>query len=298
MFNKEGNVKGLKKKKKNANVKESKESGDSNNDSGEGKKTFNIQLSQEDEDKDNDNIYDINDEEEDEEDDYEYEDNTQNINEDNKQTVSSPQQQQQITSTSISTSSSTKPLTSSTTTTTSSSALPQHQLPPPVNTTCHFIYKKGSIISINEIPTHQFTKIKHPNLKKSIFTKVNFFKHFQSPKQPSQNNNSNNNNDPLTQAYRAFFDEHFIYFLKDIPVDKNDSSLRYIGNKYDLFSISNIYFDKLNESNKHLWKITLEFHNVANNSLMNKELIFHKENAEVFYASLNNYFTLLNIKVK
>ena len=297
MFNKEGNVKGLKKKKKNANVKES--GSDNNNDSSEGKKTFNIQLSQEDEDKDNDNIYDINDEEEDEEDDYEYEDNTQNINEDNKQIASSPQQQQQITSTSTSTltSSSTKPLTSPTTTS-SSSALPQHQLPPPVNTTCHFIYKKGSIISINEIPTHQFTKIKHPNLKKSIFTKVNFFKHFQSPKQPSQSNNSNNNNDPLTQAYRAFFDEHFIYFLKDIPVDKNDSSLRYIGNKYDLFSISNIYFDKLNESNKHLWKITLEFHNVTNNSLMNKELIFHKENAEVFYASLNNYFTLLNIKVK
>ena len=40
--------------------------------------------------------------------------------------------------------------------------------------------------------------------------------------------------------YRCFFDEYFIYFLKDNIINKNDSDLRRIGNKYDLRLINNI----------------------------------------------------------
>ena len=40
-----------------------------------------------------------------------------------------------------------------------------------LNTVCHFLYRKGTYISLNEIETHKFIKIKKPKKqerKKSI----------------------------------------------------------------------------------------------------------------------------------
>ncbi len=36
------------------------------------------------------------------------------------------------------------------------------------------------------------------------------------------------------KKYLAFFDENYLYFLKDIEVDKKDKNLRKIGNKINL----------------------------------------------------------------
>lgn len=44
----------------------------------------------------------------------------------------------------------------------------------------------------------------------------------------------------VERKYRCFFDETYIYFLKDIVVNKNDLTIRKIGNKYDLRLINNI----------------------------------------------------------
>jgi hypothetical protein len=44
----------------------------------------------------------------------------------------------------------------------------------------------------------------------------------------------------VERNYLCFFDEYFIYFLKDIIINKNDSNLRKIGNKYELRLINNI----------------------------------------------------------
>lgn len=43
----------------------------------------------------------------------------------------------------------------------------------------------------------------------------------------------------IEKNYRAMFDEHFIYFMKDEEVVKGNSSLRKIGNKYSFKLIQN-----------------------------------------------------------
>jgi hypothetical protein len=43
----------------------------------------------------------------------------------------------------------------------------------------------------------------------------------------------------VEKNYIAMFDEHFIYFMKDEEVVKENSSLRRIGNKYSLKLIHN-----------------------------------------------------------
>lgn len=44
----------------------------------------------------------------------------------------------------------------------------------------------------------------------------------------------------VERNYLCFFDEYYLYFLKDVISNKNDSNLRKIGNKYDLRLINNI----------------------------------------------------------
>lgn len=36
------------------------------------------------------------------------------------------------------------------------------------------------------------------------------------------------------KKYLAFFDENYLYFLKDVEVDKKDKNVRKIGNKINL----------------------------------------------------------------
>lgn len=47
----------------------------------------------------------------------------------------------------------------------------------------------------------------------------------------------------VEKNYRCFFDEYFIYFLKDVIQDKKLNEIRRLGNKYDLRMINNITLD-------------------------------------------------------
>lgn len=146
-----------------------------------------------------------------------------------------------------------------------------------LNTVCHFLYRKGTYISLNEIETHKFIKIKKP--KKTMFSRFGF----------------GNKNANINKKYRAFFDENFIYFLKDIEVDNKDKSLRKVGNCFNLYKIYNAFFDPSEDKKK--WNIKLEFLTEKNNVNIIKEMIFEKDDAEYFYTVINVYFKKLNMKM-
>jgi len=46
-----------------------------------------------------------------------------------------------------------------------------------------------------------------------------------------------------SKKYLAFFDENYLYFLKDIEVDKKDKNVRKIGNKINLNMFYNASID-------------------------------------------------------
>lgn len=104
-----------------------------------------------------------------------------------------------------------------------------------------------------------------------------------------------NKNVNINKKYRAFFDENFIYFLKDIEVDNKDKSLRKVGNSFNLYKIYNAFFDPTEDKKK--WHIKLEFLTEKNNVNIIKEMIFEKDDAESFYTVINLYFKRLNMKI-
>ena len=152
-----------------------------------------------------------------------------------------------------------------------------------MNSVCHMLYRKGSYVSIDDFDIHRFIKIKQP--KKTLFSRFGFGNKFQKSK---ENN--------LQRKYLGFFDENYLYFLKDNEVDQSDHSLRKVGNHYNLLKIKNAYFDpKSNDNN--LWDIKLEFTIENSNNTTIKEMIFDKESAERFYSIIKLHFKTLNMKV-
>jgi len=78
---------------------------------------------------------------------------------------------------------------------------------------------KGCEINLSDFNMVKFKKFK---IKSGILSYIGFSKN------------------KVERNYLCFFDEYFIYFLKDIIINKHDSNLRKIGNKYELRLINNI----------------------------------------------------------
>ena len=85
-------------------------------------------------------------------------------------------------------------------------------------------------MSINEVPTIKFSKTKN---KSKLLSFMGISKTLE------------------TKNYLAFFDEIYLYFLKDIEVDKNDKQLRKIGNKINL----NLFYNAVIEVKISLFNI-------------------------------------------
>ena len=68
-------------------------------------------------------------------------------------------------------------------------------------------------MNIGEIPTIKFSKLKN---KSKLLSFMGISKTVE------------------IKSYLAFFDEIYLYFIKDIEVDKYDKQLRKIGNKINL----------------------------------------------------------------
>ena len=92
------------------------------------------------------------------------------------------------------------------------------------NNFCHRIRKKGSIVNIDEVDYFKITRMKR---KKTIFAKMGL-----------------SDDDYYPTEFLMFFEEQFIYFIKDVEVDKKNKKLRKIGSHYSFFQVSNIQFEE------------------------------------------------------
>ena len=136
-----------------------------------------------------------------------------------------------------------------------------------INETSHLYLKKGNVFNYKEIYCIPLTQIKNQK-KKSLLQKMNIFK---KPK-----------NEEI--IYIIFIEENFIYFAKDIIVDKKNEDLRRIYKVYNIRNILNYTSNKEKESNKY--KIEIE--------IMNKKLV--RKYKEYFIEE--NYYNEFNDIIK
>lgn len=95
------------------------------------------------------------------------------------------------------------------------------------NTYCHRIRKKNTLFSLEEVQYYSIHKIKE---KETLLSSFGFI-----------------DSKLIKKEYIVFFEESYIYFSKDIAVDKK-SKMRKVGNKHSLNALSNIYFEKESKS--------------------------------------------------
>ena len=232
----------------------------------EKRNSFNIQISEE------DNVYDVNDDDEEEE--YEeikdtnlINDENKNINEKEENISTNKNNENNILNDDI-----------------IGIPLSQKIQDYPDEIICHYIYLKGTFISKDIIPFIEFIKIK-PVKKKSILNRFGFGKKLV--------NNKDNNNQENKIPYLAFFDEHFLYFLKDKEINKAETNTRKIGNKYNICKLIEKTIERI-ENDKKI-KVNLVF--LIENKKILKQMLFDKDKGNEFINILNNKITNFNIKL-
>ena len=232
----------------------------------EKRNSFNIQISEE------DNVYDVNDDDEEEE--YEeikdtnlINDENKNINEKEENISTNKNNENNILNDDI-----------------IGIPLSQKIQDYPDEIICHYIYLKGTFISKDIIPFIEFIKIK-PVKKKSILNRFGFGKKLV--------NNKDNNNQDNKIPYLAFFDEHFLYFLKDKEINKAETNTRKIGNKYNICKLIEKTIERI-ENDKKI-KVNLVF--LIENKKILKQMLFDKDKGNEFINILNNKITNFNIKL-
>ena len=107
------------------------------------------------------------------------------------------------------------------------------------NSYCHRVRRKGTYFSLKEVDCFSIQKIKKVN---NFFTKIGFKDTQYSP-----------------VNYLLFFEEHFIYFAKDIEVDKTNKDLRKVGNKYSLYMIINLNAKQIDDETNNLIKLFIYY---------------------------------------
>ena len=133
-----------------------------------------------------------------------------------------------------------------------------------INEACHLYLKKGNDFNAKEIYCIPITQIKNRK-KKSILQKMNVFKKVK--------------NEIIN--YKIFMEENFIYFTKDIIIDKKNDALRRIYKVYNIRNILNYTSSKESENNKY--KIAFE---VINKKFVNKSKEYFIE--EQYFKAFND----------
>ena len=133
-----------------------------------------------------------------------------------------------------------------------------------INEACHLYLKKGNDFNAKEIYCIPITQIKNRK-KKSLLQKMNVFK--------------KEKNEVIN--YKIFMEENFIYFAKDIIIDKKNDALRRIYKVYNIRNILNYTSSKESENNKY--KIVFE---MVNKKFVNKSKEYFIE--EQYFKDFNN----------
>jgi hypothetical protein len=232
----------------------------------EKRKSFNIQISEE------ENVYDVNDDEEEEE----YEEiNESNIINEEKKIINEKEDNISINKNNIQ---------NNINEDIQGISLSQKIQDFSDDIICHYIFLKGTLISKDIIPVIEFTKIK-PVKRKSILNRFVFGK--------KQVNNKDNNNQDNKIPYLAFFDEQFLYFLKDKEINELEKNTRIIGNKYNICKLIEKKIERI-ENEKKL-KVNLVF--LIENKKILKQMLFDKDKGNEFINILNNKIGKFNIKL-
>ena len=129
------------------------------------------------------------------------------------------------------------------------------------NTICHRIIPKGSDLDISKKGCFKCYKIK---TKKNLMSFITGSKIIKVP-------------------YLIFLDENYYYMAKDKIVNQRKPNLRRIGNRYDLFKLSN--FQTSRKSNDYEFAFEFVNEDIFNRNF--KILYFTPKEAEDFYAVLH-----------
>ena len=107
-----------------------------------------------------------------------------------------------------------------------------------IHNVSHRIYYKGSFIDISDIITTKFIKRKSKGGLLSIF--------------------GFGNKKIIQENYIAFFDEQYLYFIKDVAVSKDQPHLRKVGNKYDIRLLQNTTIEVKNINTREIQMARIE----------------------------------------
>ena len=141
------------------------------------------------------------------------------------------------------------------------------------NNFCHRVRKKGSLVNIDEIEYFNITRMKR---KKTIFAKMGL-----------------SDDDYYPADFLMFFEEQFIYFIKDVEVDKKNKKIRKIGSHYSFFQISNIQFE---EDIDNQTIVRIEMINLEQNSYFSKEFFIDSSIVPKLTKYISFYFKALGLE--
>ena len=141
------------------------------------------------------------------------------------------------------------------------------------NNFCHRVRKKGSLVNIDEIEYFNITRMKR---KKTIFAKMGL-----------------SDDDYYPADFLMFFEEKFIYFIKDVEVDKKNKKIRKIGSHYSFFQISNIQFE---EDIDNQTIVRIEMINLEQNSYFSKEFFIDSSIVPKLTQYISFYFKALGLE--
>lgn len=141
------------------------------------------------------------------------------------------------------------------------------------NNFCHRVRKKGSLVNIDEIEYFNITRMKR---KKTIFAKMGL-----------------SDDDYYPADFLMFFEEQFIYFIKDVEVDKKNKRIRKIGSHYSFFQISNIQFE---EDIDNQTIVRIEMINLEQNSYFSKEFFIDSSIVPKLTQYISFYFKALGLE--
>ena len=141
------------------------------------------------------------------------------------------------------------------------------------NNFCHRVRKKGSLVNIDAIEYFNITRMKR---KKTIFAKMGL-----------------SDDDYYPADFLMFFEEQFIYFIKDVEVDKKNKKIRKIGSHYSFFQISNIQFE---EDIDNQTIVRIEMINLEQNSYFSKEFFIDSSIVPKLTQYISFYFKALGLE--
>lgn len=94
--------------------------------------------------------------------------------------------------------------------------------------------------------------------------------------------------------FLVFFEEQYIYFVRNVAIDKNNKNLRRVGNHYSFFQVGNISMEE-DIDNKTIVRFEM-INTKSKNEYFSKEFSIDTALIQKFTEILNLYLKLLGLE--